>query len=118
MNSKMITAHNYQQLNLGGKKKTTTKQTTRTGTESQIWRSGRVISQDRRRKGQNESKGVGIIELQIGSHKIDTGRLRTVQEMEQPENLYVRPMGMTLTGDAGGNGGSQVEAGAKGEKLG
>ena len=30
----------------------------------------------------------------IGKHKIDRGRLRIVQEMEKPKNLYVQPMDM------------------------
>ena len=29
-----------------------------------------------------------------GRWKIDRGRLRTIQEMEKPKNLYVRPMDM------------------------
>ena len=28
-------------------------------------------------------------------HKIDRGKLRIVQEMEKPKNLYVRPMDMS-----------------------
>ena len=30
----------------------------------------------------------------IGRQKIDRGRLRIVQEMEKPKNLYVQPMDM------------------------
>ena len=30
----------------------------------------------------------------IGRYKINRGRLRTVQKMEKPEKLYVRPMDM------------------------
>ena len=29
-----------------------------------------------------------------GRYKIDRGRLRTVWEMENPKNIYVRPMDM------------------------
>ena len=29
-----------------------------------------------------------------GRYKIDRGRLRIVQEMEKPKNLYVQPMDM------------------------
>ena len=29
-----------------------------------------------------------------GRYKIDRGRLRIIQEMEKPKNLYVRPMDM------------------------
>ena len=30
----------------------------------------------------------------IGRYKMDRGRLRIVQEMEKPKNLYVQPMDM------------------------
>ena len=30
----------------------------------------------------------------IGRHKLGRGRLRIVQEMEKPENLYIQPMDM------------------------
>ena len=58
MNSKMTT--NYQQMNLREKKtmKTKAKQTTRTGTESQKWRSHGGISV-RRWKGGIWGKGTG-----------------------------------------------------------
>ena len=39
MNNKMTKTQNYQQPNLRKAKQTQTKQTTRTGTESQKWRS-------------------------------------------------------------------------------
>ena len=29
-----------------------------------------------------------------GRYKIDRGRVRIIQEMEKPKNLYVQPMGM------------------------
>ena len=54
MNSK-ITSHNYQQLNLKQKQ---TKQTTRTGTESQKWRSHGGLSAGRW-LGENRGKGKG-----------------------------------------------------------
>ena len=53
-NSK-ITSHNYQQLNLKQKQ---TKQTTRTGTESQKWRPHRGLSVARQRQ-ENGGKGTG-----------------------------------------------------------
>ena len=53
MNIKNATIHNYQQLNL---KKNQTKQTIRTRTESQIWRSFGGLSA---RKGKNENGGKG-----------------------------------------------------------
>ena len=34
----------------------------------------------------------------IGKYGIDRGRLRIVQEMEKPKNLYVRPMDMNKSG--------------------
>ena len=55
MNSKMMT-NNYQQLTL---KKTKTKQTTRTGTESQKWRSHGGLSMGRGRE-ENGEKVQGI----------------------------------------------------------
>ena len=39
-----------------------------------------------------------------GSYKIDRGRLRIVQEMEKPNNLYVQLMNITERVDAGGRG--------------
>ena len=60
-----------------------TKQTTRTGTESQKWRviSGEVA-------GRMGKKVQGIRSIN-GSYKIDRGMLRIVWEMEKPKNLYV-----------------------------
>ena len=40
-----------------------------------------------------EEKVPGIRSI-IGRYKIDRGRLRIVQEMEKPKNLYVQPMDM------------------------
>ena len=69
-----------------------TKQTTRTETESQKWRSQGGLSMGRcgRRMGE---KVQGIRSIN-GRYKIDRGRLRIVQEMMKPKNLCVRPMGM------------------------
>ena len=55
MNSKMTT---NSQLSTTECKKKQTKQTTRTGTESQKWRSHRGFSSERRR-GKNAGKGTG-----------------------------------------------------------
>ena len=44
-----------------------------------------------RGEGEWRKKVQGIRNI-IGSHKTDRGRLRTVQEMEKPKNLYVQPM--------------------------
>ena len=61
-----------------------TKQTTRTGTESQKWRSHGGLSE---RWGMRK-KVQGISSIN-GRYKIDRGRLRIVREMEKPKNLYV-----------------------------
>ena len=69
-----------------------TKQTTRTGTESQKWRSHGALS-----AGECEGEGgekVQRISSINGRYKIDRGRLRIVWEMEKSKNLYVRPMDM------------------------
>ena len=48
-----------------------------------------------RGKGENRGKGSGVkkyklgIRIVIGMYKIDRGRVRIVQEMEKPRNLYV-----------------------------
>ena len=65
--------HNYQQLNLK-QNKTKTKQTSRTGTESQEWRSQGGLSVGRGRMGE---KVQGIRSI-IGRYKIDKRRLRIV----------------------------------------
>ena len=74
MNSKMTT-NNYQQLNLKHKQKQT-KQTTRTGTESQKWRSHGELSVGRERGLLGEK--VQGIRSRIGRHKIVRRRLRIV----------------------------------------
>ena len=57
MNIKRQHIYNYQQLNL--KEKTKTKQITRTGTESQVWRSFGGLSA-RMGKGKKGRNGIGI----------------------------------------------------------
>ena len=70
------------------KKQKQTKQTTRTGTESQKWTSHGGLSAGR---GRQETGG----KVQgNGRYRTDRGRLRIVQEMEKPKNLYVQPMDM------------------------
>ena len=72
MNSKMTTNNNNQQLNI----KKQTKQTTRTGTESQKWRShGGLFAQ--REQGRMGEKVQGIRNIN-GRWKIDRGRLRII----------------------------------------
>ena len=62
-------------------------QASRTGTESQKWRShGGLSVGERGRKG-TENKHKWQVENR-------QGRLRIVQEMQKPKNLYVRPMDM------------------------
>ena len=58
MNSKMTKTHNYQQMNLKKRKttKTKTKQTIRTGTESEKWTSHRGISMGRGKRGRGVKK--------------------------------------------------------------
>ena len=84
MNSKMTI--NSQLSTTEPKKQKQTKQTSRTGTESQKWRSHGGLSAGRR--GENGEKVQGIRSI-IGKHKTDRGRLRIVEEMEKPKNLYV-----------------------------
>ena len=82
MNSKMTT--NSQLSTTEPKKQKQTKQTTRTGTDSQKWRSRGGLSSGR---GENGVKGTGN-----KKHKWEVqkrGRLRIVWEMEKPKNLYV-----------------------------
>ena len=65
-----------------------TKQTTRTGTESEKWTSHGGFSW--RGRGREEWAGkVQGTRSTIGRHKIDRERLRIVWEMEKPKNLYV-----------------------------
>ena len=75
MNSKMTT--NSQLSTTKPKKpKRTTKQTTRTGTESQKWRSHGGLSAGKG-SGENEGKVQGLRSIN-GRYKIDRGRLRIV----------------------------------------
>ena len=69
-----------------------TKQTTRTGTEPQKWRShgGLLVGRWVGREGGKVQRISSI----NGRWKIDRGRVRIVQEMEKPKNLYVRPVDM------------------------
>ena len=76
-NSKMTT--NSQLSTTEPKNKKQTKQTTRTGTESQKWRSHGGLSAGRGRE-ENGEKVQGISSIN-GRYKIDRGRLRRVQEM-------------------------------------
>ena len=46
------------------------------------------------REGSGVGEKVQGIRSIIGRYKIDRGRVRIVQEMEKPTNLYVRPMDM------------------------
>ena len=74
------------------KKQKQTKQTTRTGIESQKWRSfGGLLAG--RRKGENEEKYTGI-KKHNWQIQIDRGVLRIVEEMKKPKNLYARTMNM------------------------
>ena len=90
-----------------------TKQTSRTGTESQIWRSFGGSSE-----GEWGEKVQGIRSIN-GRYKIDRGMLRIVQEMEKPKNSYARPMDMSQGGcGVGGTArrkGSTGQGRAKGE---
>ena len=70
------------------KKQKQTKQTTRTGTESQKWRSQGGLSVGKEKEENWEKKIQGIRSIQ-GRYKIDRGRLRIVWEMEKPKNLQV-----------------------------
>ena len=90
MNSKMTT--NSQLSTSEPKKQKQTKQTTGTGTEPQKWRSHGGLSAGRGR-GRMGEKAQGIRSIN-GRYKIDRGRLRIVEEIEKPKNLYVRPMDM------------------------
>ena len=82
MNSKMTI---NSQLSKAEPKKKKTKQTTRTETESQKWRSHGGLSVGRGENGENV-QGIRCIN---GRYKIDRGRLRIVWEMEKPKNLYI-----------------------------
>ena len=82
----MTITHNYQQLKQNKKQKQT-KQTTRTGTESQKWRSHGGLSEGRRRR-ENGGKGTGNknhnqqVQNRQGEAKNSVG-------MEKPKNFYV-----------------------------
>ena len=80
------------QLSTTTKKTPKTKQTTRTGTESQKWRSHGELSvgMGRRRMGE-KVQGINSIN---GRDKVDRGRLRIVWEMEKLKNLHAQPMDM------------------------
>ena len=91
MNSKMTT--NSQLTTTEPKKmKTKTEHTTRTGTESEKWRSHGGLSVGRGR-GRVGEKAQGIRSIN-GRYKTDRGRLRIVWEMETPKNVSVPPMHM------------------------
>ena len=52
-----------------------------------------------------------------GRYKIDRGRVRTVEVMEKPKNLYVQPThGRELSGGLQGGMGV-LDGGSKGEKM-
>ena len=74
------------------KKQKWTKQATRTGTESQKWRSHGGLSVG---SGSGENGGNVQGKRSInGKYKIDRGKLRIVWEMKKLKNLYVWPMDM------------------------
>ena len=75
------------QLRITESKKTKTKQTTRTGTESQKQRSHRWLSAASG-IGRMGGRAQGLRSI-IGRYKIDREMLRILQEMEKPKNLYV-----------------------------
>ena len=83
MNSKMTTNSKLSTTELRKQKQKQTKQTTRTGTESQKWRSHGGLSMERGR-GKNEEKVQGIRSIN-GRYRTDRGRLR---------DIYVWPMDM------------------------
>ena len=76
MNSKMTTNSQLSTTEPEKQKQKRTKQTTRTGTEPEKWRShgGFSVGRVRGRMGRNV-QGIRSI---IGRYKIDRGRLRTV----------------------------------------
>ena len=80
--------HNCQQPNLKQKQKQKqTKQTTRTGTESEKWRSHGGLSVGSGRWIMGE-KVQGMRSIN-GRYKIDRERLKIVWKMEKPKNLHV-----------------------------
>ena len=76
-------------VNQKHQKQKQTKQTTRTGTESQKWRSHGELS-----VGRELGEKVQRLRSINDRYKIDRGRLRIVYEMEKPKNLYIRPIDM------------------------
>ena len=68
-----------------------TKQTTRTGTESQKWGSHGGYQQEGGEGNGGKAQGIRSIN---GRYKTVRGRSRIVWEMEKPKNLYVQPMDM------------------------
>ena len=83
---------NLQLLTTIPKTKTKTKQTSRTGIEPQKWRShvGLSVGVQVGKEGEKVQRISSIDDR----WKIDRGRVRIVQEMQKPKNLYVRPMDM------------------------
>ena len=77
---------NSQLSTMEPEKQKQSKQTTRTGTESQKWRSHGGLSVGRGR-GRKRGKVQGLRSIN-GRYKVDRGRLRIVWEMETPKNLY------------------------------
>ena len=66
--------------------KTKTKQTTRTGTESEKWTSHREISVGGGEREEQGGKGTGN-KQHNDRQKIDRGTLRIAWEMEKPKNV-------------------------------
>ena len=62
-------------------------------TESQKWRAAHGGLPAGRERGENGEKGTGNKQhkWQVQNRE---GKLRTVQEMDKPKNLYVEPMDM------------------------
>ena len=51
--------------------------------------------------GRRMVENMQVVRSIIGRYKIDRERLRIVQEMGKPKNLYVRPMDMNYRGECG-----------------
>ena len=87
-------------MNLKKEKQKQTKQTTRTGTESQKWKSHGGLSAGRG-MGENGEKGTGN-----KKHKwqVQNREGEVKNSMEKPKNLYVQPTGMNEGRNAGGRG--------------
>ena len=73
------------------KTKTKTKPITRTGTESQKWRSHGRLSVG---QGREENGGKGAGNKKHKWQVENRGKLRIVQEIQKPKNLYLQPMDM------------------------